>query len=40
MTTDVDIPINETFGFGTTLYILYVNPNYSHVQFGKSFDNA
>jgi len=40
MTTDVNIPINETFDFGTTLYILYVNPNYSHIQFGKSFDNA
>jgi len=40
VTTDVETLVNETFGFGTILCILYVDPNYSHIQLGKNFDNV
>ena len=39
ITTNIEALIDE-FGWRTTLYILNVNPNNSHVWFWKDFDNS
>ena len=40
MTIDVEIPIDKILDIRTTLSIPYVNPDYYHVRFGRSFDNS
>jgi len=37
---NIESPIDETLGFGTTLRIPYINPDDRHVQLGRYFDDS
>jgi len=39
-TTNVEAAIDDVLYQRTTLGIPDINPNYSHIGFGKSFDNS
>jgi len=39
VTSDIEAFVNMTFSLGTTLRVLYINPNHCYIRFRKSFDN-
>jgi len=39
VTSDIKAFVDVTFNLGTTLRVLYINPNYCYIRFRKNFNN-